>query len=327
MVLLTELPTVETPNTQDILEYDQNDIYQCTIIDGCYIKNHPCRKNKECCSKNCVDHGIGGICDSATSLRRPLSDWTAPAYIALGTSNDYQHFRCANKKRIPLTWVCDGQDDCGDTSDETRMCTHLPWCSNSSSMCSSKSFNSMRTHFRINAIANAICKPNYCPKETLERLCNQLNAENSSIAGVYIQNSITRNCVVIHRKNSNDHHKSMCTYTVIYPNHTVVQTKYRCQCPCATIGINTKNRFFLDQWCASNPCRNGGYCSSGYNPEEAHGFKCHCAEGYDGVTCSNDIDECASRPCQNNGTCIDQVNGYSCNCADGYDGTNCDNLI
>ncbi|XP_022085321.1 protein crumbs-like isoform X2 [Acanthaster planci] len=87
------------------------------------------------------------------------------------------------------------------------------------------------------------------------------------------------------------------------------------------------------------PCLNGGMCyqrsnQSLYNgnhplfPGEfsyanASGFVCQCAPGYEGETCSIDIDECAVDPCANNGTCVDGVNSYTCTCAGGWEGLNC----
>ena len=38
------------------------------------------------------------------------------------------------------------------------------------------------------------------------------------------------------------------------------------------------------------------------------GFLCECPNGWTGLLCSNDIDECRVQPCENGGTC------YVCDC-------------
>jgi cysteine-rich repeat protein len=48
-----------------------------------------------------------------------------------------------------------------------------------------------------------------------------------------------------------------------------------------------------------------------------------CAAGFQGLTCADDIDECAANPCVH-GTCNDQIAGYTCACQAGYGGANCD---
>jgi hypothetical protein len=78
--------------------------------------------------------------------------------------------------------------------------------------------------------------------------------------------------------------------------------------------------------CSNNPdeCATNPCVNEGTCTDGVNDFTCDCPEGYDGKTCSNDIDECAPEPCQNGGSCSDEVNGYSCDCEPGYEGTNCE---
>ncbi|KAF6214242.1 hypothetical protein GE061_008982 [Apolygus lucorum] len=53
-------------------------------------------------------------------------------------------------------------------------------------------------------------------------------------------------------------------------------------------------------------------------------YNCTCPEGFVGDTCEENINECGSNPCLNNGTCLDVANGYTCACSPGYSGFNCE---
>ncbi|XP_042333974.1 protein crumbs homolog 2 [Sceloporus undulatus] len=90
--------------------------------------------------------------------------------------------------------------------------------------------------------------------------------------------------------------------------------------------------------CAGQPCLNGGQCFERSNQsyygeredfpaefsyQEAAGFICRCQPGFDGETCSINVDECISQPCQNGGSCVDLVNSYECHCLPGYSGVEC----
>ncbi|XP_071532640.1 uncharacterized protein eys [Panulirus ornatus] len=51
---------------------------------------------------------------------------------------------------------------------------------------------------------------------------------------------------------------------------------------------------------------------------------CICPPGYTGEFCEAEVNECQSDPCQNNGTCHDLLNHYICTCPPGYSGVNCE---
>lgn len=76
--------------------------------------------------------------------------------------------------------------------------------------------------------------------------------------------------------------------------------------------------------CTPNPCNNNGSCSVNAGGE---GYTCQCVDGFEGVNCETNIDDCANNPCQNGGTCNDGVNGYTCECVDSYSGTNCETAL
>lgn len=58
--------------------------------------------------------------------------------------------------------------------------------------------------------------------------------------------------------------------------------------------------------CASSPCDNGGTCISLPGGD----FKCHCPKGFQGKTCSDDVEECNTMPCHHGGTCRNTLGSY-----------------
>ena len=71
--------------------------------------------------------------------------------------------------------------------------------------------------------------------------------------------------------------------------------------------------------CEPNPCENGGTCVASGSTTT-----CECADGYEGVTCADAIDECDPNPCMNNLPCTDLVADFSCACPPPVTGKTCD---
>ena len=67
-----------------------------------------------------------------------------PAEVAL--SCEKSQLRCSNGLCVPLRWLCDGEDDCGDGSDERNCSSEMITCNRSeliqvtSTVLSSRSF-------------------------------------------------------------------------------------------------------------------------------------------------------------------------------------------
>ena len=77
--------------------------------------------------------------------------------------------------------------------------------------------------------------------------------------------------------------------------------------------------------CFPNPCQHGGYCYVTGAVSQA-GYRCECNNGYEGLDCKVDTDECATSPgpCTNGETCRNFPGTFGCPCPVGFVGADCD---
>jgi hypothetical protein len=50
-------------------------------------------------------------------------------------------------------------------------------------------------------------------------------------------------------------------------------------------------------------------------------------DGWAGINCNMNIDDCANNPCKNSATCVDGINDFTCICETGWRGKHCEILI
>nr|XP_022311299.1 fibropellin-1-like [Crassostrea virginica] len=73
------------------------------------------------------------------------------------------------------------------------------------------------------------------------------------------------------------------------------------------------------------PCQNNGTCASTVGTSSY--YNCSCTEGWEGINCEADIDECVNDPCNNSIRCINTVGSYLCLCHSGWTGRACNEDI
>lgn len=64
-----------------------------------------------------------------------------------------------------------------------------------------------------------------------------------------------------------------------------------------------------------NTCQNGGTCHNGFGS-----YNCVCVNGWSGVDCSENLNDCAEASCSEGSTCIDRVASFICLCPRGKTG-------
>ncbi|KAI5607990.1 protocadherin Fat 2 [Silurus asotus] len=82
-----------------------------------------------------------------------------------------------------------------------------------------------------------------------------------------------------------------------------------------------KHQCCKEEFCASNPCENGGTCLEKLN----EGFSCKCPPLHMGTRCELS-NPCASQPCGHGRMCVPNSESYKCNCSDQTPGNSCELL-
>ncbi|RCN53795.1 EGF-like domain protein [Ancylostoma caninum] len=73
--------------------------------------------------------------------------------------------------------------------------------------------------------------------------------------------------------------------------------------------------------CVTAPCKNGARCET----TSGRDYRCHCAAGFHGKDCENEIDACYGHPCLNNAVCkVIQEGRFTCVCPKGFRGDYCE---
>ncbi|XP_017295151.1 protein crumbs homolog 1 isoform X1 [Kryptolebias marmoratus] len=97
-----------------------------------------------------------------------------------------------------------------------------------------------------------------------------------------------------------------------------IQADYVCMCPKGPVWYMGKHCDELYDACVLATCPN---CTSKPGTDQ---FTCHCPDGFTGLKCDQDVDECQSNPCNGvKSACVNAVNGYSCHCPFGLGGKDC----
>ncbi|XP_013194690.2 very low-density lipoprotein receptor isoform X3 [Amyelois transitella] len=99
------------------------------VLVGCHRAAPKSSANMWWCLILCVlNHNVFGISASDSKYQQQV------AAVAEGACS-LKQFQCANGKCIPLAWVCEGENDCGDNSDE-----NIEECKKESRTCTSSEF-------------------------------------------------------------------------------------------------------------------------------------------------------------------------------------------
>ncbi|KAG8225570.1 hypothetical protein J437_LFUL002087 [Ladona fulva] len=93
---------------------------------------------------------------------------------------------------------------------------------------------------------------------------------------------------------------------------------YVCNCTRDYMGERCEREF--DPCAAFTPCQNNGTCVTKRSRRE---YYCECLQGFEGLHCESNVNDCLRASCPSDKVCVDGVGGYECKCPEGFTGENC----
>jgi len=304
---------------------------------GCISPNQICDGNKDCtdgsdekdcdnhiCSQvsqfKCPKHGnLSSFCIKKTRVCDGLTDCP-------GNEDEIDcpekhcpkdNFKCRNGKCLPLSFFCDGSDDCGDSSDEPPdtcgnrttciqdhiYCKH-GYCSENKWRCE-QPYSCLDKEFCYNDGICTMDKINICEKldksssrnSTIN--CHTYSRPKCQCKDTRYQGARCEKCDRLTCENG-----GACTYPMNFSTP-------ECRCAAGYLG----NR--CEKSLCDNYCSNGGICRLQFGIP-----KCLCHSGYIGKTCAQDT---CGNYCLNGGVCLREDNKRKCSCSAGFSGKRCEN--
>jgi hypothetical protein len=105
-----------------------------------------------------------------------------------------------------------------------------------------------------------------------------------------------------------------------YSQQESSQINYHCICPARISGEHCDQLQYPFGYCINN----GSLISIFDNFNNKSIEKCLCAQGFQGIHCEDNTDDCINIDCSNHGVCKDGINTYSCSCFSGFYGDQCE---
>ncbi|PAA90322.1 hypothetical protein BOX15_Mlig031842g2 [Macrostomum lignano] len=249
---------------------DGNGTFTCDCTDTGFAGDR-CQNNiDDCASKPCAN----GLC---TDL---VKDYSCSCFTG------WEGRSCSVDTDYCLSGPCQNGGVCSD-GNSTFSCD-----------CSRVDFQGATCSSKIDDCASSPCQHGgRCTDGVRSFTCD---CTDTGFAGDRCQNNIddcaSKPCI-----------KGLCTDLV---------KNYSCSC---FTGWEGRNCSVDTDYCLSGPCQNGGVCRDGNST-----FTCDCSRvDFQGDTCSSKIEDCASSPCQHGGRCTDGVRSFTCDCLPGYEGPTC----
>ncbi|GAB6024603.1 hypothetical protein CHUAL_009749 [Chamberlinius hualienensis] len=240
-----------------------------------------------------------------------------PIVKAMKPQCPYGWFQCANKNCILMRWKCDGENDCGDNSDEESDCYVIaPQCQSTEYRChdNSKCIDmSWVCDGRKDCSDGSDESPGCTKQEVCEGFQCKINGE--CLAKRWHCDGVA-DC-----PDESDEHN--CSSTNNYCNEA--DLKFYCsdrsfclprQLVCNGVK-NCKDGSDEGDQCDEKTCEKTSCSHSCFQtPRKAY---CYCPAGYqlgvDGIHCE-DVDECVNQTCSHD--CHNTIGSYTCSCRDGY---------